>query len=177
MALESWHNFFVIVGWSAAFIAAVGGLGSWITGSMIDKAKNKEIAVLETQVQSLGPRTLNADQKQKLIEKLKTYNDVKRIGFYSRMMDRESAAFADILSETFKEAGWDVALTNRSSLNDFPGFLSIFTVGKPPKTLVKFILEAFQEIGVDCHSENIKENSLSGKRELDRVYIVVGSKI
>ncbi len=177
MTLENLHNFFIILGWSTAFLAAIGGAGSWITGNIIDNAKDQKIIALKEKVQNLEPRILSDAQKKRLIEKLKTYEGSKRIAFYSRMMDRESAGFADQLAQTFKDAGWDVGATNRSSLNDFPGFLSLFVVGNPPKTLPSFVQLAFREIEIDCHSENIKENSLSGLRDQDRVYVVVGSKI
>ena len=159
-----------ILSWSVVLLtilAAFASGGAIITGKILDKRK-------EIQIAELQPRTLTDTQRSELLNIIAEQSG--KIGFYSRLMDGESSDFADSLASVFAEAGWTVAPTIHTSLNDFPGFLSIFVTGENLGPTASFICESLQRIGMDCHPENIKDSSLGGVRELDTVYVVVGRK-
>ena len=122
----------------------------------------------------LAPRTLTFEQKRLLVKKLSIAKG-RPVAVASRMLDGESADYADEIAQLFKETGWDVGPTNRSSLNDFPGFLSLFVTGDKLEREASIIARSFQEVGINCHSEKISEGSISGQLA-DRVYVVVGRK-
>lgn len=125
-------------------------------------------------IAKLSPRSLNSEQRKILIYELSKIKGCP-VAFANKLMDGESIDFANELEVVFKEAGFDVGPTNRSSLNDFPGFLSLFVTGGNLDEKASFICIAFQKADIDCHLEPILDNSISGTLP-DRIYIVVGRK-
>jgi len=167
MNISALNSFFIILLISGAIATAVGTVGSIYTNKKINQEKDTEII-------SLQPRHLTSSQKDQLVAMLST--EKGKIGLASRMLDGESSDFADELSLAFKEADWEIVSPNRSSLNDFPGFLSIFVVGKNLDSKADFISQSLQKIGIDCRPESIQQGSIGGALQPDTIYIVVGRK-
>jgi len=167
MNTELLHSIFNWVAIGAIALSLISAIGIVWTGKIIDYKKDAEIAKLQ-------PRILSNFQKTALLEKISQQKG--RIGFISLMMDGESLDFADELADVFKKAGWNLAPTIRTSLNDFPGFLSIFVTGQNLDASASLVCRSFQEINIDCRSEKIEGSSIGGVRELDTVYVVVGRK-
>lgn len=165
--MELLHQIFSWAAIGLTIFAAIASGGALVTGKYLDQQKNAKIVELQ-------PRTLTDTQKKKLLEIVA--KQPGRIGFVSRLMDGESSDFADLLTSVFTEAGWTIAPTIRTSLNDFPGFLSIFVTGENLNPSADFICKSFQETDIVCHSENIQDSSIGGVREPNTVYVVVGRK-
>ena len=96
----------------------------------------------------------------------------------SRLMDGESADFADDLAAVFREAGWTVVPTLRTSTNDFPGYVVLFGVGDAAglEESARFVRTKLNQAGIDCRFEPIREESIGSLREDNTVYITVGRK-
>jgi hypothetical protein len=174
MNISLLHSIFSWIAIIAAILTAISATGSWWTGRIIDRRREVKITALQKDFDAVKPRHLSPNKKNKLMEKISKQK--AKIGFVSRLMDGESSDFADELAMAFKEAGWNVVDSLRTSLNDFPGFLSIFVTGENLNSVATFVCQAFKEIGIDCHPEHIEEGSIGGSRQPDTVYIVVGRK-
>jgi hypothetical protein len=171
LAIAAWPGLLAHhASWQAALIAL--GLGLSISGELLSWKRTKG---LEAELHAVQPRSLSDQQRANLISTL-AGGHKGSVGFCSRLMDSESADFADQLSSTFAEAGWPLAPTINTSLNDVAGYVSMFVTGDNMEPRVQFIRQALNSVGVECRPEAIAENSIGGKREPSTVYIVVGRK-
>ena len=164
-----WHSIFIWISIIAAILTALAAVGSWWTGRILEQQRERQIAQLQ-------PRRMSAPQRAQLVELVR--QRPARIGFVSRMMDGESADFADDLAGAFRQAGWTVAPTLRTSLNDFPGYVVLFAVGNEAglEETARFVRTTLNQAGIDCRFERIDAGSIGGQREDNTVYITVGRK-
>lgn len=132
---------------------------------------------LAARVEAVQPRRLSDEQRASLVRFLST-REKGWIGFCSRLMDGESADFALQLSESFEEAGWQIRPQVKTSLNDFPGYVSLFRVGPDPAldAHASTVAAALVSAGVDCRVEAIEQSSIGGQIEPNSVYVVVGRR-
>jgi hypothetical protein len=126
------------------------GLVLSIVGQLLAWRNTK---TLEERLGSLLPRSLSVDQCTTLQAKLLAGNKAT-IGVCSRLMDGESADFAEQLASVFDAAGWPMAQPIKTSLNDLPGYLALFVTGEGLETGVAYICAALNETGIDCRLEN-----------------------
>lgn len=174
MSIEVLHSVFAWVAIVAAVLAAIATIGTWWTGKVVDQRQAAKIAALEHEVAVVQPRRLSDDQHQRLIERVSQHKG--KVGMASHLMDGESSDFANMLGSAFAAAGWEVVPQLRTSLNDLPGFLSVFVTGPNLEATANVVCQALKDVGLDCHPEQIAEGSIGGAREADTVYIVVGRK-
>lgn len=140
--------------------------------SQIQEQKDKEY---QEKIARLGPRKLTSQQRDVLIAKLSERRG-QSVGLISRLMDGESADYADDFVSVFKKAGWNVVPTWRTSTNDSPGYLSLFVAGENLDEDAKFICKVLNELNIDCRPQNIQQNTIGGRLQSDTIYIVVGRK-
>jgi hypothetical protein len=167
MTLEALNQ---ILKWTVAvlpFALAFAGVGALITNNMINARKDAEI-------QSLKPRAISETQRRELLHRLT--NSHGRVGFMTRLMDAESGDYADQLADIFKAAGWDIAPTVKTSLNDLSGFVTLTATNPNLAGLGDTVANALNAAGIDCHPQPIEPNSVGGGAEPDTLYIVVGRK-
>lgn len=156
--------------WQAALTAI--GLGLSVLGELLSWKRSKK---LEAELRAVQPRSLSNQQRADLISKL-AEADKGLVGVCSRLMDGESADFAEQLRSTFAEARWPLAPSIKTSLNDLAGYVTMFVTGDNLQARVQYICQVLNNIGVECRLDAIDENSIGGKREADAIYIVVGRK-
>jgi len=127
------------------------------------------------------PRTLNEDQKKKLISILSGQEKVK-IGFISKLFDPEAKNFSENLSEAFEESGWEVIRPfNQTLLDDYGGCVNMFigstaNVKNNIQEIVNSLHLSLNEIGILSKPSPYREASVSGDFSLADVYIAIGSK-
>lgn len=169
---ETKISLLTIIAISISFLSASGLL---YTRKAIDREKGAKISSLQNELKIVQPRHLSSDQKTRLLSKLSTRKG--KVGFIIRTFDGESADFAEEIATAFRSAGWEVVPTNRTYLDDSPGFLNILLTSKNLEETANFIIQSFKEINIDCHrGEKIREGSLSGVFQPGTVYVVVGRK-
>jgi hypothetical protein len=150
----------------------LGGLALSLLGEILAWRTNE---ALEARLRSVQPRSLTPEQKAALLSSLST-GEKALVGVCSRLMDGESADFADEIASVFADAGWTLVAPLRSSLNDLPGHLSIFVTGDGLEAPADFICRVLTDVGIDCRYASIAENSIGGTREANTIYVVVGRK-
>jgi hypothetical protein len=91
--LKTIFQFMAMAGSALALISVVG---IFFTSRVVDAGKDAEI-------QRLKPRSLTDDQKNRL--RTIVASKKARIGISSKLLDGESADFADQISAVFREAG------------------------------------------------------------------------
>lgn len=136
--------------------------------------KPSDISSLQQQINTLQPRHLSEAQEKQLTATLATTKG--KVGFMSLLLDGESADFADDLATVFRDAGWDVVPTVRTSLNNFSGFVTIGVTGEGLDEIADFVCKALNLAGITCKYENIQPNSIGGELEPNTVYVIVGRK-
>jgi hypothetical protein len=142
MTLEALNQ---ILKWTVAvlpFALAFAGVGALITGNIITTQK-------EAEIQSLKPRAVTETQRRDLLHRLN--NSHGRVGFMTRLMDAESGDYADQLADIFKAAGWDIAPTVKTSLNDLPGFVTLAATNPNLAALADTVANALNAAGIHCH--------------------------
>lgn len=149
------------------FIVALVGIGALVTGNIISARKDAEIVLLK-------PRTVSETQKQKLLSVLSNIHG--RIGVISRAFDGESSDYADQIVAIFKDASWEIAPAVRSSLNDFPGFVTLTDTNANLVELGIAVANALNAAEIDCRPQQIKPGSIGGGLQPDTLYVVVGRK-
>jgi len=157
----------LVVNNSPASINTINQVGDNIINNNMDPT-------LIADLNALQPRILSAEQRSALITQISKHKG--RIGFYSKFMDGESADFVDSLSSAFVDAGWQVFPVNRSSTNDYPGYVNLFVTGERQRIAANFVCNALTNISIDCRAEKMEEATMAGTRELDAIYVVVGRK-
>jgi hypothetical protein len=134
-------------------------------------AKDKQY---QNKIAQLEPRKLSIEQKKLLKDKL-SLKKGPTIVFVSRLMDGESLDFANMIASIFLEAGWDVKPTIRTSINDFPGFLSLFITGNVDSEALN-ISKMLNDVNILCRNEPIEAGSIGSIPYENSIYIVVGRK-
>lgn len=175
MSVESWNTLFQTTAIIAAVLTLVATTGRWCTGRILDARQAARIASLQNELAEVQPRRLTPEQRAQLVDAARA-GVPGRVGFYSRMMDGESGDFTDQLADAFRDAGWTVFETKRSSLNDFPGYLNLFVTGENLEASAQHVRDALARAGIDCRTEAVGDARLAGTRELDAVYVIVGRK-
>jgi hypothetical protein len=146
------------------------GLFLSISGELLGWRENRS---LKNQLTGLRPRSLSEDQRRKLLSHLAAHREGSA-GFCSRLMDGESSDFAEALASTFREAGWTVVPHLKTSLNDFPGYLSVFVTEEGLDSRASIVQSALNSVGIECRREPIAESSIGGQKEPGSIYVVVG---
>jgi hypothetical protein len=169
MNVPLWHSIFIWMSIGAGVLTVLAGIGTWWTSRILGEQRERQIAELQ-------PRRISVSQRARLVELARQRPN--RIGFVSRVQDGESADFADHLAAAFRDAGWNVAPTLRTSTNDFPGYMVLFAVGDEAALAetARFVRSTLQQAGIDCRFEPLREESIGGERQDDTVYITVGRK-
>jgi hypothetical protein len=158
--------------WSAvifAALSALAGAGAIFTQNILDDRRTVEISAIKA-------RRLLEDQKLAIITRLESTRG--RVGFYSRLMDSEGFDFAEQIAAVFRDAGWTVVPTLKTSLNDLPGYVSLAIVGEAGELEqnANLIADALRAGELDVRNEPMREESLGGPREPNTVYVIVGRK-
>lgn len=179
MNIGIWHTLFIWVGIIAGFFTALSTLGIWLTGKVIEKQKDSEIAELQIKVVSAQPRILTSEQKDKLISILSSQKGGK-VGFIVKIHDSESKNYAEQLLEAFKLAGWQVMPSRYDLLDDFNGKINIFMTGqKVAEDVSVFLVSAFMpfdQTGILYQSETPRVASFGGGIEENTLYLEIGAK-
>ena len=168
------NNIFTYLLIFGAIFTAVGIIGGWKTGAIINTAKDDEISSLQHKVIELQPRKITTEQRMRLIEILSKKRG--RIGFISKLLDTESKTFATDLMKIFQESGWQtIEPINQTLLDDFDKGLNIFA--KPElKEYADLVVISLNEVGILIWPQLIREGALSGVLDEDAIYIAVDSK-
>ncbi len=166
--VQTWNVIFKIALVFGAIVTAIGTVGTLYTDRIIDSRKGAEIAALQ-------PRRLSSDQRTWLLNKL-SQRKGGMVAFASRLMDGESADYADDIASVFKAAGWNVGPTARTSLNDLPGFLTLAVTGQDLQPTADFVYQALNESGVEVRLVEVPQNSIGGGLQANTVHIVVGRR-
>jgi hypothetical protein len=167
MTVETLNQIFK---WSAVilpFVLAFVGFGALITGNIINTRK-------DVIIQALQPRGISETQTKELLRHLE--NTHGKIGFVSRVLDGESADYADKLSAIFDKAHWEIAPPVRNSTNDLPGYVTLTGTNPNLAPLGKIVADALNAAHLDCRPQRIEPNTISGELQPDTIYVVIGRK-
>lgn len=141
--------------------------------------KDKKIAQLEQsqkEIEKLAqPRTLSREQKTRLLQLLSVKSNFQII-LVCRLMDQESANYAEEIAEVFRQSGWAVGPTNKSFLDNIESDAAVAVTNDSQRETANNIAMILNSVGIKCGPEQIRENSISGVQP-DTIYLIIGSKI
>lgn len=174
MSINFLHSIFSWIAITAAILVVVSTIGTWWTGRIIDRKREEKIIALQEGLDTVQPRSLSPIQKEQLKEKIAGQKN--KIGFVSKIFDRESENFAIEISKVFTEAGWDsISPINKTLLDDTNGEVTIFAEPDSYK-YADLVCQSLNEVGITCVPQEIRAGAVSGHFQEDAIYIVVGSK-
>jgi hypothetical protein len=163
--LKTIFQFMAMAGSALALISVVG---IFFTSRVVDAGKDAEI-------QRLKPRSLTDDQKNRL--RTIVASKKARIGISSKLLDGESADFADQISAVFREAGWEIVPPNRTSMLDLPGFVTLLVTDPALASLSDFIAASLKTVGISCQRQDIAAGKIGEPIQPNAIYVVVGRKL
>ena len=101
-----------------------------------------------------------------------------KIGFISRAFDGESFDFGETIAAVFKEAGWQLASSNRTLLVDLPGAITLIGTATDSSLapIGELVAAALRKIGLNCRPEEVPRNQIGGALEPNTLYVVIGRK-
>lgn len=124
-----------------------------------------------------SPRKLTQDQKKNLSDQLKSFKSEFQVMFTSRLLDQESANFAEQIAEIFRQSNWKVGPANKSFYTgNIKGDVAIVITDDSQKSDANKIIGFFDLVGIKVKKEQIRENTISGIQQ-NTIHIVIGSKI
>jgi hypothetical protein len=165
VTVETLNQIFRLSAVILPFFLAFVGFGALITGNIINARKDAEIQLLK-------PRSISEKQKTDLLQGLR--NTRGRIGVISRLMDGESADYADQIAAVFAAAQWTIAPPVRSSTNDLPGFVTLTDTNANLVDLGIAVATALNAASIDCRPVQLPTHTIGGGLQPDTLYIVVG---
>ncbi len=176
MNIETFNLLFKWIAIIAAGLSFAAAIGGFVTGGIIDHRKNEKITSIQSKLAAVQPRSLSSQQRIKLKEKLLAIEN-QNVVFVTRMMDSESADYANQIQDVFRDTGWAVGPMNASLLDDLPGFLTAaVSSDNNPEQRLNAVKDAFIYAGVDFRSTSLREGSLSIKSQPNTIYVIVGRK-
>jgi hypothetical protein len=94
-------------------------------------------------------RTLSGDQRQAMLDVLRGEGGpVKKVWFQVERAKSEPAAFAKVLEEVFRDAGWETQTSDSGGLAFKPG-LSVLVADEDWPAYASTAYEALQKTGID----------------------------
>jgi hypothetical protein len=102
-----------------------------------------------SQATSSAPRTLTAEQRQAMIDVLKGEpGPVRKVWFQVEASRAEPAAYAKTLEQAFRDAGWEVDVSDSGGLSFKPGVAVLVAEEEwPPYASTAY--DALQKAGID----------------------------
>ena len=176
MNIEFLHSIFIWIAIIGAGLSFLSALGTLYTGRIIDRQKETKIFSIQEELIAVQPRRLSKIERTKLKEKLTQFKG-QNVIFVSKMMDNESADYAEQLESVFKDAGWNVGPMNRTLLDDLTGFLTaaVSSDNDAEKRLFA-VRDAFLYAGINFRFTELRPNSTSIQSQSNTIYILVGRK-
>ena len=96
-----------------------------------------------------APRTLTDDQRQAMVDTLRAETgSVKKVWFQVEQGKAEPAAYAKALEQTFRDAGWEVQVSDSGGLSFKPG-VSVLVADDEWPSYASTAYDALQKAGID----------------------------
>lgn len=175
MSIEVWYSIFRTVAVIAAVLSAASVIGSEVTGRVIKRREAAHLEMIQASVNTVSPRHLSEAGKAQLMKDITGKNG--KICFVARLMDGESLDYTEEFASVFREAGWDVQPTNKSSLNELPGK---FAIGRSDNNISPVVLnlvaEAIDKTDVHFDPIPVEPNSVSIQSTPNTIYIIIGRR-